>query len=330
MLKSKLVALYSALTVLIVVCFGSITANAATSTITGSGNGLTISPLTTNLVINAGQTQTVPVFIQNVTNAPTTVQVDINDFTAGSSENGHPALLLNPNQYAPSHSLKRYIAPINDITLQAGQQETVNVTISIPKGVAGGGYYAAIRFTPVTVSNGKTVTLTASVASLVLVRVPGNVIDDLQLASIDARQGSNGSPQTIFLTNSNLVAAVRFNNVGNVQEQPFGKVVLKSGNKELATYNVNATTPAGNVLPGSIRLYTVKLSHIGMIGKYTLLGNFGYGTNGQLLSGSTTFYVIPTLAIVIAVLVILLIAFFVYALLRKRNGKSIRFVRKNR
>jgi WxL interacting protein linking bacterial and host surfaces len=329
MLKPKLAVLYSVVTFLVLICFGTITANAATSTSSGSGDGLTISPLTTNLLIDAGQSQTTPIFIQNVTNSTATIQVEINDFTAGPGENGHPALLLNSNQYAPSHSLKRYIAPISDITLAAGQQKTVNVSISIPKGIGGGGYYAAVRFTPVNVSNGKTVTLTASVASLILVRVPGNVIDDLQLASIDARQGNNGSSQALFLTNSGLYAGIRFNNAGNVQEQPFGKLVLKSGNKELATYVINNTTPAGNVLPGSIRLFTVKLTHVGMFGKYTLLGNFGYGTNGQLLSGSTTFYVIPTLAIVIAVVMILLIVFFIYVFLRKRHDTGSRSSHKN-
>ncbi len=328
MSKFKLATLYSVFVGLILAIIGFIPASAATTS--GSGNGLTISPLSTNIVISAGQSQTTPIYIQNVTSSQATIQVDINDFTAGSSENGHPSLILNPNQYAPSHSLKRYITPISDITLQPGQQKTVNVNIAIPKDVGGGGYYAAIRFTPITVSNGKTVTLTASVASLILVRVPGNVVDDLRLASIDSRQGSNGSPQSIFLSNNNLMAAVRFNNVGNVQEQPFGKIVLKSGNSELATYNINATSPAGNVLPGSVRIFTVKLSHVGNLGKYTLLGNFGYGTNGQLLSGSTTFYVIPAILIIIVLLVLLLIIFFTFIVLRIKNRNSVQVNRSNR
>ena len=329
MLKSKLAVLLSVLTMSLMAFAVSVPVEAATSASLGSGNGLTISPLTTNLVIGAGQSETTQVNVQNVTAAATTVQVDINDFTAGSSENGHPQLLLNANQYAPTHSLKRYISPIANITLQAGQQKTVNINIAIPKGAAGGGYYAAIRFTPVTVSGGKTVTLTASVASLVLVRVPGNIIDDLQLASVDARQG-NGSAQVIFFTNKNLVAAVRFNNVGNVQEQPFGKFVVKNGNTQIGSYDVNNTTPPGNVLPGSIRLFTVPLSNIGMFGKYTIEGNFGYGTNGQLLSGTTTFYVVPLPAILAVLIVILLIIFFTVVLPRMRGNSSRRSVRNRR
>jgi hypothetical protein len=293
-----------------------------------AGNGLSISPLTTNIVINSGQTQIVPLYIKNVTGSEATIEVQIDDFTANSNETGQPLLLLN-GETAPSHSLKNYIAPIENVNLSAGQQQEINVSISIPKNTPGGGYYGAVRFIPITTSSGKSITLTASVASLILVRVPGNVIDSLNLASFGVEQ-SSGSDQAIFFSNHNLQADIRFQNTGNVQEQPFGKAVLKDGNKEVGIYEINNTVPASNVLPGSIRKFTINLTNIGFIGKYTLEGNFGYGVSGQLVSGSTTFYVIPLSVIIIAIVIILLILIAIFVTPRLIRMHDRRVVRRSR
>jgi hypothetical protein len=167
------------------------------------------------------------------------------------------------------------------------------------------------------------------VASLILVRVSGNVIDDLKLASLGVEQ-SNGSDQAIFFGNRNLQADIRFQNSGNVQEQPFGKVVLNNGNKEEGIYEVNNVMPASNVLPGSIRKFTVSLTNVGILGKYTLEGNFGYGVNGQLISGSTTFYVIPLSVVIIAIVIILLILILIFVVPRLIRRHDRRVVRRAR
>lgn len=301
-------------------------AGAASSTST-SGNGMRVSPVVTNLVINSGQTQTVPVYVQNVTSSPLNLQVIINDFTAGNNENGQPQLLLNPGQTNPTHGLKQFIAPIADVSLQPNQQKTVDVKISIPVGTAGGGYYGAVRFAPIASSGHANVSLTASVASLVLVKVPGNIKNDLQLSSFSVEQGTNGSPQALFTSNNNLIVTAKFQNFGNVQEQPFGKILLEQGGKELSVYQINNTSPAANVLPNSVRQFSVNLGKVGTFGQYTVLGNFGYGSNGQLLSGSTTFYVVPVFWILVVIVIILIILFLIFGLpkiMRRYNQRVIR------
>ena len=319
---SSLVAGILGLTVLI----GSMLPVAAAAD--AGGNGLKISPVVTNLTVNPGQSQTVEVSVQNVTQSDVTLQVIVNDFTASSDESGTPALLLDPGQYAPSHSLKRFIGPIANITVAAGQAKTVPVVITVPKNAAGGGYYGAVRFAPVSASSsGSNVTLAASVGSLILVRVPGDFKEDLRLVGFNAASGASGSPSVIFTGSKGLVASIRFQNEGDVQEQPFGKILLEQGNKQIASFEVNDTTPRGNVLPASIRKFTVNLTKVGAFGKYTLVGNFGYGTNGQLISGKTTFYVIPIWAIIAVVLVIAIIAFFIFGfprLMRRYNERVIR------
>jgi hypothetical protein len=294
----------------------------------GGGDGLKVSPVTSNIVVDPGQTRMVTVYVQNVTKASVSLQAVVNDFVAADNESGQPALLLEPDQYAPTHSLKRYIAPIGNFTLGAGQQKAIPVVISIPKGISGGGYYGAVRFAPVSSTGTSNVTLSASVGSLILVKVPGAYKEDLQLLSFDATAGNTASPQVVFFSPDDITIMARFENKGDVQEQPFGKILLKQGSSQLASYEINNTSPPGNVLPGSIRRFTVKLTKVGIFGQYTIVGNFGYGANGQLLSGQTTFYVIPLAAIIIVLLVIALIVFGIFGLPRLINRYNERVIRR--
>lgn len=327
-LRKLLSPLQSLLLGLSMVSVVAVPALAATQTATGgSGSGLKVSPVTTNIVMNKGETHTVTVYVQNVTKDTVSLQAIINDFTAGDNETGQPQLILDPNQYAPTHSLKRYVAPIDNFTLQPGEQKGVIVSISIPQSAAAGGYFGAVRFAPASITGGSNVTLTASIGSLILVKVPGDVKEDLKLVSMDVRTGADDSPRVVFTGNSGLVAAVRIQNLGDVQEQPFGKVLLKQGDNQLAAYELNNTTPRGNVLPDSIRKFTIDLDKVGVFGQYTLVGNFGYGSNGQLLSGQTTFYVIPVALIVAAVIVLLLIVFAIFGLPRLVKAYNRRVIR---
>jgi hypothetical protein len=311
----------------VILGFASLAPGIAAAAPAPSGNGLKISPVVTNLTLNPGQTQTVTVYVQNVTKSAVKLQVIINDFTASTNESGEPALLLNANQYAPSHSLKRFITPIGDLTLQPGEQKSVNVNVAIPKSASGGGYYGAVRFAPSSSENENNVTLLASVASLVLVRVPGDIKENLRLVSLDVRQGG-GNSKFIFTSNKDLVTVARFENKGDVQEQPFGKVLLKQGDKQVAAYELNDALPRGNVLPDSVRKFTVKLDKVGAFGKYTLVGNFGYGNDGQLLSGSTTFYVVPLAAIIIVAAIVILIVFLIFALPKLIRGYNRKIVQR--
>jgi hypothetical protein len=157
--------------------------------------------------------------------------------------------------------------------------------------------------------------------------VPGNITERLTIASFDVRH--KDSPSSFFTSNKDLTATVRLQNQGNLQEAPFGKILLKNrSGKVLATYELNNTSPPGNVLPDSIRKFPVDLKKVGGFGQYKLEGNFGYGANGQLLSASTTFYVIPKVVVVIFVGIVLLLAFLIFGLPRIIRGYNQRVLRK--
>jgi hypothetical protein len=324
MRRQKVLAVLSTLGTLGVLLVGSLGSAAAAAT-TG-GNGLRVSPVRSDITVSPGQSQQVQITVTNVTTDTEDLQAVVNDFTANSDESGDPVLILGNNQYAPTHSLKRFVQPIPSFTLQPGEEKTVTVDVKIPAGTAGGGYYGAVRFAPASENSSQTVTLAGSVGSLIIATVPGNITDKLSIASFDVTK--NNSTSTFFTSKKNIDVAVRFQNEGNIQEQPFGKVLLKShSGKVLGEYEVNNTSPRGNVLPGSIRKFSIPLDKVGSFGIFKVEGNFGYASNGQLLSASTSFYVIPVLAIVIFVAIVLALLFFVFGLPRVIRSYNQRVLR---
>jgi hypothetical protein len=262
----------------------------------------------------------------NLTSVKSEYKAIVNDFVASNDESGQPALLLDSGQYASSHSLKRFVKPIPTFTLKPGQEKPIKVVISVPAKAAGGGYYGAVRFAPASSANGShNVALSGSVGSLILIKVPGDIVDNMSIASFGVRK--NDHQRVFFTNNKSLDGVVRFKNNGNIQEEPFGKIALKKGDKTLYTVEINNTNPRGNVLPDSIRKFSIPLKHVGSFGKYTLEGNFGYG-NGQLLSAKATFYVIPLFVIILVIILILLILFAIFVLPRWIRAYNSRVVRR--
>jgi hypothetical protein len=304
---------------------------ASAATNQSGGNGLRVSPVRTDLTLAPGKVQTLNVTVNNVTASTATFQVVINDFTANKDETGDPALILDSGQFSPKHSLKRFIQPVPNFTLKPGEQKTIPVTIKVPSDATGGGYYGAIRFAPASAdpNDTQTVTLAGSVGTLVLLRVPGDIKDLLSIASFDVR--NNDNPSSFFMNNKGLDAVVRFQNQGNIQEQPFGRILLKNrSGKILASYEVNNVSPRGNVLPDSIRKFTIPLKKVGSFGQFKVEGNFGYGPNGQLLSASTTFYVIPVALIVAFIGLVLFLAFLIFGLPRLVRAYNRHVIRQSR
>lgn len=303
----RAITLTSACLLTLMMTTSTIFAASSTTSQSTVANGLKISPVRTDLTIDPGKSVTLPVYITNATNSSTKLQVVIDNFVA-KGQNGVPELILgNSNSYDP-HGLKRFIAPIGDISLTPHQESFVNVKITIPTNTPGGGYYAAVRVAPATINATKNVTLSASVASLVLVKVPGPGLSQ-QVAISSFNVQKNNQAGRFFFGSNGLSAVVSFNNTGNVQEEPFGKVTVQNmSGKTILTKSINQVTPPGSVLPSSIRSFSVPLSGLGSFGKYTVSGYFGYGTSGQLLSASTVIYVVaPWIIVLIGVIIVLII-----------------------
>jgi len=285
----------------------------------GGGNSLKITPVRNDVTAERGETKNVDVFIENVSNQTVTLRAILNDFVAGG-ENGEANLVLDEDEYAPTHSLKRFLQPVGDVTLNPNERKKVPVTIVVPESAQSGGYFGAVRFAPVAGPDGQ-VAVSGSVASLILLKVPGGYVESVELEEFSILQ--DGKPKTRFTSTENVTALVRLENKGNVQVEPFGAVFVTKGGKEIHSAKINDITPAGSILPDSVRRWEVPLANMDKFGKYTVTMTVGYGENGGTLTQERTVWVIPTLYIVIGIAILaLLVVIIVTVILGLKSYKK--------
>ncbi len=288
-----------------------------------STNVLKVSPVRTDVEIKPGGSQTVKTIVTNLTNTPITVRPVENDFVAGD-ERGTPALILDENKFAPTHSLKRFMKPLEDVTIPANEEKEIEVVITVPKDAKAGGYFGAVRFAPTDPSGGAQVNLSASAASLILLTVPGNMVEKLSLTDFDIQQ--DGKSGTFFNTPTNLQTSFRFKNEGSSQVGPFGKISVKHGDKVVYEADFNDKTPREMILPDSARRWDVPVDKVGTFGNYTITGTFSYGQKNQTIEVSKSFWVIPlgiVIAAVVAIIALIALAIGIWFFLRNYKKRIL-------
>lgn len=270
----------------------------------GSTNVLKVSPVRSDIQIEAGTSKTVQTTVSNLTKAPITIRPIENDFISGD-ERGTPALILDADKYAPTHSLKRFMKPLEDVTIPAGQSKTIGVVITVPKSTQAGGYFGAVRFAPTSPESGGQVNLSASVASLILLTVPGDAVEKLVLTDFDVQQ--DGRVDSYYQSSNDLQTSFRFQNKGNLQLGPIGKISVKEGDKVIYEADFNNKDPRDMILPDSARRWDIPLKKIGSFGNYTVIATFTYGKKNQTIEVMKSFWIIPTFVIVVAIVGVLVL-----------------------
>lgn len=323
--QSSLIAVLAvALPVAIALLISPSSSAQSSGTTTNSANTLKVSPVRTDIQIQPGESKTVQVTVTNLTDSPVSVAPITNDFVAGD-DRGTPALILDADKFAPSHSLKRFMAPLSDMTIPAKQSKTVNVVITVPITAQAGGYFGAIRFAPSDPNSGGQVNLNASVASLILLTVPGETVERISLEDFQIQQ--NGSAQSFFNTPDNLEATFLFKNDGNLQIGPFGILSVKQGDKVVYQTTFNDQNQRDMILPDSSRRWEIPLKDIGNFGHYDVVATFTYGTKNQTIEVARSFWVIPQWVIITAIAVviglILLITFIIFLVVRSRKRRHM-------
>jgi len=289
-----------------------------------TANTLKVSPLRTDVQVKPGETGKVDIVVTNLTGDNVLVRPYENDFISGD-EAGTPSIILDQNQFAPTHSLKRFLAPLQDVTIPANKSVVVTVNITVPSTAQAGGFFGAIRFAPTTPDSGGQVNTSASVASLILLTVPGDAVEKLNLTDFSLLQGTKAG--TDFRTPNDLKVSFRFENKGNVQLGPFGKVSVKQGDKVIYDADFNNKNPRDVILPDGARRWDIPLKNIGSFGYYTVSATFTYGTKNQSLDVTRSFWVIPTAVIIgaIVTLVVLIgIIIWLVFFLRGRKHRNVR------
>lgn len=289
------------------------------------GQALEIAPPVLNIKANPGETVRTNISLRDVSTSPLVVRNQINDFVA-AGEDGTPKLLLDENGNAESspYSLKDWIQPLPQFTLQPREVNQLPVTIKVPANAAPGGYYAVVRFTASPPGlDGNGVSLSASLGTLILLRVNGDAKEDVKIEEFSATK--NGASNWLF-ESAPITFLTRIKNDGSSHEQPSGQIAVKDmfGN---AVANVNVNLAQNNILPGSVRRFEPALdkSVIGdrfLFGRYTADLKLSYGTSGQTVTTSTSFWVIPW-RLVGFVILLIVILFVVARIALKRYTERV-------
>lgn len=312
------------------ILFGLLVAGSVTSIVlTGShsvhaqasNSTIKITPIRSDIEVKPGESRQVQISVSNLTSSPLTMQLIENDFIAGD-ESGGPALVLDADTYAPTHSLKRFMTPLDNITVPAKQTQSVKVTIKVPENAQAGGYFGAVRFVPVSPSSDGQISVGASAASLILLTVPGDVTEELELKDFSVKQGAVGGK--VFRDDNSLNTSIRLENKGNIQIGPFGKVTVMRGDKVVSETDFNHQQPRDVILPDSIRRWDIPVEVEDKPGKYRILATIAYGQDNKTIEVSTIFWIIPLWLIIsiisaVAGLMALMIAAWVYIKRRRRR-----------
>ena len=262
-----------------------------------AGNGLQISPVIfddPDLQLDPGDSQKVNISVKNVTDSPVNVTTFVEDFSADELEGGRP-LIIEDEDYA--YGLKSFVRDLPKFALDPGETEETSVTFDIPQTATPGGHYGIVRFSTNSETSEESLTLSASVGTLVLLEVSGEINESIALldfksASADDLEAAEIASKSVF--NSPPVGFVtRIQNNGNTHVKPIGSINVKNmlGNT-VETLNFNQDR--SNVLPDSIRRYTNQFNSGFKFGRYTAELTVAYGDNGdQFIEQSISFWIIP-------------------------------------
>lgn len=260
-----------------------------------SGQALSISPPLVELKADPGQTVKATIKLTNISSGELLIKTQFNDFGA-KNESGEPNIIFDDTGNS-AFSLRQWIKSPEPFKIASKASKTLEFPIEVPKDAEPGGHYAVIRFSgtaPEVEDNG--VSLSASIGTLVLLNVSGDVKENASL--VDFYAATPNFEKSGFFENGPINFVQRIRNDGNVHVKPTGVVeIYDMFGKHVGSQRVNGDpssndNPPKSVLPQSIRRFDEKLDKGWMFGKYEARLTLQYG-EGKTLMSTVTFWVIP-------------------------------------
>lgn len=225
---------------------------------------------------------------------------------------------LEPGELAAVGSLAAWFAPMEPITLEPGEVREVELAIVVPPDAEPGSHFGAALFfdqNPEIVGNA--VGVGSKTGPVVLVRVSGDVVEDMELLEfkLDPEDKKwHNRPPVDFV--------IRTKNNGTVHENPRGMITVSGWWPK--SEQVDANPLKLKVLPGSIRRIettweTGDLLEGGFfaelvnefrnfaIGPQRATLALAYGTQGKILTSHLEFWVFPWHIILVGLVILLLV-----------------------
>jgi hypothetical protein len=207
------------------------------------------------------------------------------------------------------------------ITVPAGGSVVVPFTINVPKNAGPGGHYGAIFISygatrPTFNGSG----LGYEVGSLIELRIAGNAAENAEIKEFSTDKSLYQDPSVTF------TASVA--NEGNVLLQPRGPIdITNMFGQKVGTVVMNDS--GASIFPGAQRSFTASWSGNGFaFGQFNSIITLNYGdTENKTVSASASFWVIPTVPIVVflgsIIFFVLIFVWAVKAYVRRRVNAMI-------
>jgi len=239
-----------------------LTAVALIATPAFAAQSIGVQPIKSEITMDPGETKVITIDVINRSNKDTMAKPSLESFVA-NDENGFPV----EGEIAsddPQNILNWIKMPESELKVPANGRAQVNITVTAPTDAMPGGRYAALFYEPIVEENKNAtgVKIITRVASLIIVRINGEVIESgtVDRFELDAQN---------LVTDAPIKFAVQFKNTGTVHVKPVGKIVLydKDGNaikgvgkivednKETIVDYIPVNSSEGNVLPNSTRTF---------------------------------------------------------------------------
>lgn len=280
------------------------------------GEGLTISPPISELSLKPGESRPQTIRLTNPTQNLVEVYPRIMNFKA-AGEGGEPSF-YEEGEDSTKFSLSKWISfNQSKIALAPEQVAEFNYTINVPEGAEPGGHYGVVFFAtepPEAESGSSQVALGSMIGSLVLVKVPGQIVEKGFIEEFFTDKGLYFTPPV------NL--SLRITNLGNVHFKPKGSIKI-SGWFGAPKEKIQINEQGGNILPDSIRLFdsSWEMSPLSF-GYFKAQADVVYGDSEKNLLADTSFWIIPWWLIIIIVALVALIVYFIVRKRKKKKGKK--------
>jgi len=283
--------------------------------VTSDSTFLTISPPVRELELPPGSNNSYQVSLLNQSNKTLKILVRASPFAAVGETGG---VDVSDNELPNTQDW--VIVNPSILTLAPNERRNITYTITLPRNAEPGGFYFAITAQvtskidmgpagPAETKSGSEINF--NVASLNIVQISGKAVTDARISEFS-------TPKKIYEYGP-VPFVVRILNLGNVHIKPALQIdvhnTLLKGEKETIRLRLQ------NVLPGAQRKYEeVEYGGKWHFGRYIATLNGVYG-DGQSLTYSLSFWIIPWRIITAVVLAIFIIGFVGY-LLGKKKGKT--------
>lgn len=257
-----------------------------------SVQSLEVSPPSQEVKVEVGKPTIVKTKLRNKSFSEIKIKVRIEDFMA-SGQDGQVALVDKKEA-----SMKDWgLLSIETFSLKPNEVKEITAMITLPDNLVGGQYGAFVFSVVGDAPSAGEAALAQEVASLFLLRVDGEVKEDLILTDFMVPRFKEFSP---------VPMEIKFKNSGNVHIKPFGIINVRNVfGKTVKDIVVKGET---NVLPGATRIVRASLEKPFLFGFYTAEALMNYGSKNDSLSSTVNFVVLPV-RFIVAVLIVLYVLY---------------------